>query len=266
MTGMYGAQSAVYEIFMLIREAGGYIGIDAGKLKMQQQTGIFDLETDSSHLLGTDYELGRVSGIVILGNNEKIYGTRWDDEPLETECFQKREALGNCLVLFSSLEKSAERAEAEAEVEVEVEVEAEAAAELPETEEAAAVQSESLMPSDHIYEKLMQHFPRMYPFEDDSVEMCVRLELQDIGMLPMGCWMYGGNSFLLHGYYCYRHLILARMKPHADGTSFYILGVPGVMQHREYYMAAMFGFHNFQSVSSTNNGNGAFGYWYTILK
>jgi hypothetical protein len=248
MTGMYGAESAVYEIFMLIREAGGYIGLDAGKLKMQQQTGMFDLETDSSHLLGTDYELGRVSGIVILGNNEKIYGTRWDDEPLETECFQKREALGNCLVLFLSLEKSAERAE--------VEVAA----------EAAAVQSESLMPSDHIYEKLMQRYPRMYPFDDDSVEICVRLDLQDIGMLPMGCWMYGSNSFLLHGYYCYRHLILARMKQQADGTAFYILGVPGMMQHREHYMASMFGFHNFQSVSSTNNGNGAFGYWYTILK
>lgn len=73
----------------------------------------------------------------------------------------------------------------------------------------------------------------MYPFEDDSVDACVRLEPQDIGRMPIDCWSYGSNSFLLHGYYSYRHLILARVKPEKEKRGSYILGVPGTQHSRE---------------------------------
>lgn len=46
----------------------------------------------------------------------------------------------------------------------------------------------------------------------------------------------------------------------------YLMGVPGIWQHREQYMATMFGFRKFKPVSRQNQGSGAFGYWCVELK
>jgi hypothetical protein len=114
---------------------------------------------------------------------------------------------------------------------------------------------------DHpIAKRLYKDFPRMFPFEDNEIAWCVRLEPQDIGMLPMDAWILGNNSFLLHGYYSYRHLIFARMN-HMNGYS-YIIGVPGIYHNREKFMAKMFGFENFKCVKNRERKTGEFGYWY----
>ena len=105
----------------------------------------------------------------------------------------------------------------------------------------------------------------MYPFEDDAVEACVRLEPQDIGRMPIDCWSYGSNSFLLHGYYSYRHLIFARLKRTDETGSHYILGVPGTRHSREAFMANMFGFRVFKPIREGGEGASDFGYWYTFL-
>ena len=44
------------------------------------------------------------------------------------------------------------------------------------------------------------------------------------------------------------------------------MGDTGLRQHREQYMAAMFGFRKFKPVSRENQGSGAFGYWCVELK
>lgn len=103
----------------------------------------------------------------------------------------------------------------------------------------------------------------MYPFEDNEVVWCVRLEPQDIGALPMENWSYGNNSFLLHGFYCYSHLIFARISD-KTGTK-YIIGVPGIYHNREKFMARMFGFDSFKSIKRKDLRTGEFGYWYAPI-
>ncbi|QHQ60362.1 hypothetical protein Ana3638_05900 [Anaerocolumna sedimenticola] len=114
---------------------------------------------------------------------------------------------------------------------------------------------------DHpLAKRIYRSFPRMYPFEDNEIAWCVRIEPQNIGMFPMEAWILGNNSFLLHGYYSYRHLIFARMND-KNGFS-YILGVPGIYHNREKFMAKMFGFENFKCVKRKAQRTGEFGYWY----
>lgn len=108
--------------------------------------------------------------------------------------------------------------------------------------------------------QIYNRYPRMYPFEDNEVAWCVRFEPQDIGMLPMDNWSYGNNSFLLHGFYCYSHLIFARINDR-NGIQ-YILGVPGIYHNREKFMARMFGFDYFKSIKRKEIRTGEFGYWY----
>lgn len=109
-------------------------------------------------------------------------------------------------------------------------------------------------------ERILHKYPAIYPFEDDEIDACVRIEPGDIGLFPIENWVLGNNSFLLHGYYNFRHLIFAKRKV-LDGEE-YILGVPGVFQNREKFMAKMFGFSQFKCSRNVEQKTGEFGYWY----
>lgn len=109
-------------------------------------------------------------------------------------------------------------------------------------------------------ERILQKYPAIYPFEDDEIVACVRIEPGDIGLFPIENWVLGNNSFLLHGYYNFRHLIFAKRRV-LDGEEF-ILGVPGVYQNREKFMAKMFGFAQFKCSKNVEQKTGEFGYWY----
>ena len=109
--------------------------------------------------------------------------------------------------------------------------------------------------------RIFAAMPGMYPFEDDDVIECVKFEPQDIGVFPMDKWVLANNSFLLHGYYTYRHLIFARRRTNEGPMC--MLGVPGMYRDREKFMANMFGFGNFKGIRGMKNpGYGEFGYWY----
>lgn len=108
-------------------------------------------------------------------------------------------------------------------------------------------------------ENVLKTYPYMYPFEDDSVDVCVRLEPGDIDKLPVDTWLLANNSFLLNGYYSYRHIIL--MKMNSDSKPVYLVGVPGIHRQREDFLAGMFGFKMFKPIRDVSTVKGEFGYW-----
>ena len=112
--------------------------------------------------------------------------------------------------------------------------------------------------------RIFDNYPRIYPFEDNEIILCVKIEPKDIGFLPMDAWVLSNNSFLLHGYYCYHHLIFAKIKDRLGSR--YILGVPGIFHNKEKFMAKMFGFDDFKSVRKRELKQGDFGYWYLTVK
>lgn len=69
---------------------------------------------------------------------------------------------------------------------------------------------------------------------------------------------YVHNSFLLHGYYNYGHVILDETGQEPR------LGVPGNYYEREQLVAQMFGFPDFEAAQDVEKvTNGTFGYFYT---
>ena len=107
-------------------------------------------------------------------------------------------------------------------------------------------------------EEILEKFPEMSPFFDNSVFASVRIEPKDIGALPMEFWYLANNSFLLHGYYCYRHLLFMKMEIGQEMV--YAIAVPGNSNYREKFMANMFGFEHFKAVQKKQNAE--FGYWW----
>lgn len=107
-------------------------------------------------------------------------------------------------------------------------------------------------------EDILKKFPVMNPFFDQEVAASVRIEPKDLGNLPMEHWYLANNSFLLHGYYYYRHLLFLKM--HNQQEYMYAIAVPGNNDYRENFMANMFGFEQFKVVQNRNNAG--FGYWW----
>ena len=86
----------------------------------------------------------------------------------------------------------------------------------------------------------LQKMTEMYPFEDDEMEWCYGMEPKDFSYFPMEYWHYSKNTFLLQGFYNYRHLLYA----HKEGKNY--LGVPGQFHRREQFLASKFGFSFFK--------------------
>ncbi len=108
-------------------------------------------------------------------------------------------------------------------------------------------------------ERIFELCPVIWPFAEPWAERCVKLELEDIGLLPAEHWQLTTNSFLMHSYYGYRHLVLARVR---DGARYrYELLVPGIYNEREKEIAGLFGFEKFHNAKSRPIAVGEYGYW-----
>ncbi len=118
---------------------------------------------------------------------------------------------------------------------------------------------------DMIWDKLKREHARILAFDYENGCEILTIKPQDIGLLPRDAWVYGNNSFLLHGYYNYRYLIIAKLL-NPQGMPRYILGVPGHYYSNERYMASMFGFPNFVLSKDQPMEDGRFGFWYTDVK
>lgn len=109
-------------------------------------------------------------------------------------------------------------------------------------------------------ERILSTFPVMYPFVSGKIVKSVRIEPKDIGCLPVNKWAISNNRFLLHGYYCYRHLIFVKLK---DGR--YAIGVPGVFSDKADKTAREYSFDEFQAIGTEKRCQGAFGYWLSVV-
>lgn len=119
---------------------------------------------------------------------------------------------------------------------------------------------------EELWESFRRRYPKIQAFDSSGGCEILTVKPQDIGLLPREVWPYGNNSFLLHGYYNYRHLIVARVGDRARGRVRYILGVPGHYYSNEKYMASMFGFPHFVLSKKQPSQDGRFGYWYVDIR
>lgn len=127
----------------------------------------------------------------------------------------------------------------------------------PKMEESAAVNLPSFS---KLEDRVFSCLPAMYPFEHQEFERSVRMEPQDIGLLPREMWKYAGNSFLLHSYYAYHHILFVRRLRKEQRNCYLML--PGIYYPKEQHMAQLFGFSDFCPVRKKALQQGDFGYWY----
>lgn len=102
------------------------------------------------------------------------------------------------------------------------------------------------------WEQILDTYDQIHPYADDRVY--VKIAPKDFIILSENCQHLVNNSFLLHGFYNYRYVILGK------GEKDYCLGVPGVFYEREKMVALMFGFEAFECEGGDPKP-GDFGYY-----
>ena len=106
------------------------------------------------------------------------------------------------------------------------------------------------------WEQLCTMYPEIHPFRDSREYLSIAPK--DFVVLCKEYQKLVHNSFLLHGYYNYRHLILGRIRQ-KDAWQYYI-GVPGNFYDREKVVAEMFGFEAFEGEKESASP-GDYGYY-----
>lgn len=356
------------KVYFLHHDGRRMEGIRLGNMAMKNGTGDFRIETNTSSLMNTGYTLDDISGVLVMLNQNKYFGSQWDDREIVMEDFQEytnkivhekperlipdiqvqpqnvedmvmeeelasqirqpeqkemasqigqpeqevqAAELGDTINLEETIKtfagtvdyllgnkQEAEDALPEEEVSateveeenslteevqsVESSMEQEESAETQAMEfveeeqyseniEEVSEEEEQVQASDingsccceddypECVRSILKGFPSVKPFPKSEAKNWVRIEPKDIGMLPVETWILANNSFLLHGYYNYRHLIFGILK--LDKGEQFVIGVPGVLQSTEQTMAGMFGFHRFLAADESENQYGSFGYW-----
>lgn len=106
------------------------------------------------------------------------------------------------------------------------------------------------------WEQLNCYYPKIHPFGDKREYLSITP--RDFVVLSGKYHNLVHNSFLLHGYYNYGHVVLAKLREGQEDV--YYLGVPGVYFDREKQAALLFGFEGFEA-DCDRITDGGFGYY-----
>lgn len=293
-TKVFGSGEGEYGIYLIHKLQGTEViceRIEVDTLSPKMGVLTYQYITRYQPFFGTKYEFREFAGVLILGSTGDVYMTVWQDLDLVPDQIVPEVEMDMTSSIMQDLEIAAAREESEQEgavtektVEQEVVEEEIAKEELAEEEfveedlvkEELAKERSELTGLDIMEERseqieaedgatyLFSKRAKLPLVEGSQLFDCVRIVPQDIGRLDMRNWKYGNNSFLSHGYYRYRYLLLGKLRFQDDAEKI-ILGVPSVYDNREQYLANLFGFEQFISVKRTDQKQGQFGYWIVEL-
>lgn len=271
------------------------------------KSGISGILTFPSGIAGTAYTVTDFNGLILTAPDQKFYGTQWDETPIlpshfrpahsdglkttapsektgsvpasnnavvsetistpETESSAETIPASNPLPETETLPDSDPLPEAETVAET-LPASGEAAVpepEIPETTGSIHMTSAEAAPRITPWMWVRQNYNAIRPFDDDIFD-CVRISVKNFPELRSHGFRIGCNQFIHHGFQNYHHLLLGQAAPGLNAS--YILGVPGIYNTNEQFMAAMFGFAYFKPgrLSGEYTFSGKTGYWYRPLE
>lgn len=242
--------------YAFVREEKKMRGILLGSCKTEANGVSHILETSPRNIGGQRVALEELGGMVFLTELGAFFGTEWDDIEIIPDLFEEFSKEEEETLKETTDEKSKKRAGEEAEKVLPEQGKREAEVseqnELPAEEEnvtATEVQQERPMPGEPYT-----------PFEDGDFFNCRKIKPGDLPCFSGKNCPLRQNRFLLYGYYNFGHLLLCTKE---NGQQ--ILGVPGIYDQQERFMANMFGFPFFRKSREIQVPGRQGGYWYRLI-
>lgn len=253
-----------YPVYLLIGKEKVLVSelmVQAGAMQGEFRLKVLE---DVIYIRGNSYALSRLWGIeILLSENTWIRGI-YQEEP-----YSKAEKGVSAAELPEGQEAERQRQEQVRQEPIRQEPAGqrqEPVGQNPEPEKAGDPEQELLQKSREAkplsqggkWKKLKEEYPQVHPFGDDRC--FISLEPGDLVILPASFQKLLNNSFLLHGFYNYRHLILGPDRELSEeGEENFYIGVPGTYFEREKMVAVMFGFEGFEGKGPVEIGS--FGYY-----
>lgn len=249
-------------VYLFVRENEVIVGAEIGEIALVNGCGDFVRQLNCNGVGETPYCMKDMKGILIFLDDTVMFASQWDERAIYRDNFKPYEETKEIPV--EQLEDAAEEPEESGQME-KLQVES------VQAQQSGEQQSEELQPEAQrsgdmwmdLWEKLNGMYGAKNLFENMPEISGIHMELKDLRELPKKYWYLGSNSFLLHGFFNYRHLLLGKVE-NESGRKWFI-GVPGIYQNQEKVLAAVFGFPEFRQEKDTGVKTGQFGYWYRFM-
>ena len=249
-------------VYLFVRENEVIVGVEIGEIALVNGCGDFVRQLNCNGVGETPYCMKDMKGILIFLDDTVMFASQWDERAIYRDNFKPYEETKEIPV--EQLEDAAEEPEESGQME-KLQVES------VQAQQSGEQQSEELQPEAQrsgdmwmdLWEKLNGMYGAKNLFENMPEISWIHMELKDLRELPKKYWYLGSNSFLLHGFFNYRHLLLGKVE-NESGRKWFI-GVPGIYQNQEKVLAAVFGFPEFRQEKDTGVKTGQFGYWYRFM-
>lgn len=249
------------DIYFYRYEKGKMKIIKLGKAVFSNGNFSYHKEFEEKDVIPEETNLNGFSGMLAYHDDSLFYGSQWDEEPIYMKDFARAkrelEAPKQEVIMESKPEAEQQQKKVESE---KTEIGGESSSR---NIEAQQIPNREAQLTGIPY--LLKHRSPLPDFANHEVMQCVRIMPEDIGLLNRANWDYGNNSFVMHGFYNYRYLLLGSMQ-FGDGARQYVLGVPGIFSNKDKYLAGIFGFHEFIPLHNCPYKTGEFGYWIGKLK
>ena len=271
LRGVYAAQTHC-KIYLFRKQGSGIEGSLIGEMDVRNGAGDFSVIMKTAHISTSLLSFFEMEGIFLCSEDGRIFMSRWTEgEPLTVDMEHfiewKAEQTEENIYAEESLHVEenmhvkenmhAEKKQQENKIQT-VQFDRESDNELRATELPARNFFPQYQWKD-IWEQFLKSHPASMPFSEKNIN-CIKIELKDIRELPKKYWYLGNNSFLLHGFFNYRYLVLGKIEE--DNEDKWFLGVPGIYQNQERVMAIIFGFPEFMPEQVENR----FGCWYRFIE
>lgn len=249
-------------VYLFVRENEVIVGVEIGEIALVNGCGDFVRQLNCNGVGETPYCMKDMKGILIFLDNTVMFASQWDEKAIYRENFKPYEETKEIPV--EQAEDAAEEPEESGQME-KLQVES------VQAQQSREQQTEELQPEAQrsgdmwmdLWEKLNGMYGAKNLFENMPEISGIHMELKDLRELPKKYWYLGSNSFLLHGFFNYRHLLLGKVE-NESGRKWFI-GVPGIYQNQEKVLATVFGFPEFRQEKDTGVKTGQFGYWYRFM-
>ena len=217
-----------------------------GRFPLDRGTGYYNACYYAGDMDGAGLSVFDITGLQIALDDERYCQTTWHWEQIGKNTEEREQRRKEESTLTAQELKVTERPHETAEIH------------MPVSRNVQKIQEPSAPISEDKWQQLCALYPVCHPF--GSKEDYVSITPGDFVVLRKEYQNLVSNSFLLHGFYNYHHIILGK-KEDPMGEIYY-LGVPGAYYEREKMVAVMFGFEGFQ-VSDQKRNSGVTGLTHT---
>lgn len=274
-------------VYAFYREMDSCIGIQLGVLVLKNGRGTFQYSTyaDGPGEDESECRFEDIAGIVV--GDEPAFCTVWDNDGFNVDSFVKcREDLVRIRPERETAAALAREPEPEEMTQSEPEPESEPE-ELPGQEEEPVPEELSQPLPEPVrelpveekpgktyalykqttWDKLCKLYPKVLPFPYDAHIRALRIRPGDLGRLPRQNWGLAKNSFMLHGFFQYKYILILDIPAQSpEYEERFMVAVPGIFSQMDKYLAEMFGFYEFLGSPKQEKELGSFGYWVSEIK